>query len=154
MRVQAIVLPLIAGTALIAIFLLGLDEAGANLLAPDEPATEADSEESELNPTGAAYEINIGPEGHLWISDFGANEIWQVNPVSGAYNVYQGIFAPSDARLADTGYVWWGGGADNRFGRLDPDTGEASLWTLPHEGVTLFGTQIDANGDFWVIAAF
>lgn len=160
MRVRAIVLPLFAGLALVVIFLLGVTRADMNLVTVAEsaagqlaPLANIAAQEASLNPGGAANEINVGPDGLLWISDFGAHEIWQVNPATAAYTVFHGMVAPNDARVASTGYVYWGAGEDNQFGRLDPDTGEASWWTLPHP-VSLFGTQIDAGGDFWAVANF
>ncbi|MEJ2210684.1 MAG: hypothetical protein P8129_16825 [Anaerolineae bacterium] len=157
MRIRTIVLPLTASLALVVLFLLmaaqadahpgatadlSLEEAGLN---PEGAAYEIN-----LNPEGAAYEINLGPSGHLWISDFSADEIWQVDPTTAAYTVYQGIQAPSDARLDAAGFVWWGDGLAGRFGRLDPTSGVATWWAAPGAS-SLFGTQIDGNGDLWVV---
>jgi streptogramin lyase len=108
------------------------------------------SQEAPLNPNGAAYEVNIDSTGQLWISDLDAGEIWGVNPGTGAYTVYQGIQALSDARRDASGMVWWGDWDEGRFGRLDPATGDATWWVAPGV-IGLYGTQVDdGTGDFWV----
>ena len=57
------------------------------------------SAEMALNQeTGTAYELNRDEDGTLWISDYDADEVWQVDPARGVYTIYHGIDAPSDAR--------------------------------------------------------
>jgi streptogramin lyase len=98
--------------------------------------------------TGTAYEVNGDESGALWISDYDADEIWQVDPVQGVYTIYQGIAAPSDARPDNSGAVWWGDADSNRFGRLSTTSVEKTLWEVPDiDG--LYGTQIDQDGRFW-----
>jgi streptogramin lyase len=144
-----VVAALICGLALVAgLFMLVAPTAGKNL-----PLADITAQEGELNPDGGAFEINIDQAGNLWISDFFVDEVWQVNPANGTFTIFQGMLSPSDARPDSGGHVWWGGGSDNQFGRLDPANGQATWWTLPDD-VTLFGTQFDANGDFWVVSSF
>ena len=47
--------------------------------------------EDSLAPTGIAYEINPDAHGNLWITDYGANQIWRVHPATGAVTVYSGL---------------------------------------------------------------
>ena len=98
MRIRTILLSLIAGLTLVSLMLLGTANSRAYLIVAANPPQEADPEETPLNIDGSAYEINIDAAGNLWISDYGADEIWQVNPATAAYTIYQGIQAPSDAR--------------------------------------------------------
>ena len=101
-----------------------------------------------LNQEGEAYEVNQDEFGHLWISDYGAGEIWQVNPAGGVYTIYHGISAPSDARSDGNGTVWWGDAGSNHLGRLSTTSLDMTLWEVP--GVDgLYGTQIDQDGRFW-----
>jgi len=109
-------------------------------------------QEASLNPGGDPYEISIDQQGDLWLSDYGAAEIWRVDPQTAAYTVYENIQAPSDARADAAGKVWWADGDEGRFGRLDPGTGQATWW--PASGASgLLGTQVDGAGDFWVVAS-
>jgi streptogramin lyase len=142
MRFRPIFLSITTGFTLVAVLVLTINfQAGAA----------SSTQEAPINPDGEAYEINIDSSGHLWISDLGADEIWAVNPGTGAYTVYQGIQAPSDARREASGMVWWGDWVEGRFGRLDPATGEATWWAAPG-APGLYGTQIDeGTDDFWVV---
>jgi streptogramin lyase len=108
------------------------------------------SAEMALNQeTGTAYELNRDEDGSLWISDYDADEIWQVDPAREVYTIYHGIDAPSDARHDGSGNVWWGDADSNRFGRLSTASLEKTLWEVP--GIDgLYGTQIDQDGRFWV----
>jgi streptogramin lyase len=112
-------------------------------------AAAVDGREAALNHSGQVWEINLDDAGNLWISDFKADEIWQVHPASGAYTIYQELQAPADARLDASGNLWWGDGVEGRFGRLDLATGTAHWWLTPGAD-SLFGTQIDDQGNFWV----
>ena len=110
-------------------------------------------QETALNPEGAAYEINAGPQGLLWISDNGADEIWALNAATGVYTIYQNASAPSDARRAADGDVWWIAQTEDRLCRLSPDSGEVTVWDLPVQ-TTLFGTAVDGGGHVWVTEIF
>ncbi len=105
--------------------------------------------EASLNPAGAAYEINVDDGGNLWISDYGAGEIWRVNADSGATTIIQGIPSPSDARLDPSGNLWWADYDNSRLGRLVLGSDRAALWNLPGAGQP-YGTQMDASGRVWV----
>jgi len=142
MRIRAVTFSILTGLVLVtALFLSAILQASAA----------GSAQEADLNSSGEAYEVNIDSTGQLWISDLIAGEIWQVNPGTGAYTVFQDIPAPSDARRAPNGMVWWGDFDEGRFGRLNPATREATWWDVPT--VTgLWGTQIDpVSGDFWVV---
>jgi uncharacterized repeat protein (TIGR01451 family) len=143
MRIRTILLSII--TSVLLVILLGFSVNA-------QTRATGTAQEAALNPGGEAYEINLDASGYFWISDLNANEIWQVEPVSGAYTVYQNIEAPSDARSDPSGMVWWANWVQGRFGRLDPDTGEAFLWATPGSD-GLYSTQIDkGSGDFWTVA--
>jgi streptogramin lyase len=112
-----------------------------------------DVQETELNPDGAVYEVNPGPQGLLWISEGEQEEIWSLDPASGAYTVYQGAGRVSDARRAADGSVWWIDQVDDSLGRLWPATNEATVWKIPG-ATTLLGTAIDNQGGVWLSQYF
>jgi streptogramin lyase len=112
----------------------------------------AQAREAPLHPDGAAYEVNQDAQGHLWISDYGADEIWHIRPADGGYTRYLAIETPSDARVDTAGNLWWSEGAAGRFGQLNLSTGLATWW--PAAGAdALYGTQVDPDGAFWTAAS-
>jgi hypothetical protein len=146
-RLRALLLSLFTSLTLVALLLLVTMQTEATLIGAGDSATAASPEESGLNANGSAFEINIGPDGYLLISDYDAGEIWQVNPATAAYTLYQNIQSPSDARRDGDGFIWWGDGFQGRFGRLNPTSGQANWWTAPGSN-GLFGSQLN-DGDFW-----
>lgn len=107
------------------------------------------SQETPLNSTGEAYELNPDPQGILWISDYGAGEVRRVDPADGSYTAYKVGGGPTDARSDGTTSMWWVDAQFNQVGRLPLAGGSASLWEVP--GSTgLYGTGLGASGDIWV----
>jgi streptogramin lyase len=134
---------------LIQCFVVGIVPALAMLWAGARVrATEYVAEDTELNPSGTAYEVNADEDGNLWVSDFSADEIRQINPATGVYTIYQGLSSPSDARADGAGNAWWSD-SNNRLRRLALGSGLVTTWTLPAGRVPL-GTAVDAAGNVWV----
>ena len=105
-------------------------------------------QEDSLNPAGIAYEINPDTRGNLWISDDGANQVWQFHPATGVVTTYTGLANASDARMDPAGMVWWTNAANTDLGRISPGTSTMVTWTLPGTG-TLWGTAFDDAGRVW-----
>jgi streptogramin lyase len=97
--------------------------------------------EADINSEGYAYEINPDDNGTLWISDFGAGEVWGVDPSSGAYEVYAVTGSPSDARQAG-GWLWWADGLSNILGRVSTSDGSFTQWEVP-DVTGFYGTNLD-----------
>ena len=114
-------------------------------------AIQHQAEETDLNSSGTAYEINPDGAGNLWISDFGGDEIRRLNPETGAYTAYQDLSAPSDARSDGAGNVWWSD-AGNQLRRLTLASGLVTTWALP-DGSMPVGTAVDQAGNVWVTDA-
>jgi streptogramin lyase len=110
------------------------------------------SEGLELNFAGSAFEINPAGDGSLWISDFGGDEIRQVNPATGAYTVYHDIATPRDARPDEAGNLWWTDSNDQLL-RLSLSSGQVMSWTLPNS-LTPLGTAVDQAENIWVTDSF
>lgn len=139
MKKGLLVLCLVAGVALSLALLWAGRQVGANGYTAQEAA---------LNPAGEAYELNADAAGNLWVSDFGAGEIWHIHPATGVYTAYEGLSTPSDARPDGSGSVWWTD-SDAVLWRLALGTGAATPWALPSGGAPL-GTAIDTDGNVWV----
>lgn len=149
MKARWFVLPLVLGLGLVLACIGLLSIGGARSVAEADMA----ASETDLNPGGTAYEINIDDHGFLWISDNEADEIWQVDPVGQVYTIYHGINSPSDARRDAAGAVWWAEAGSNRLGRLSPPDEVVTLWEVPG-AEKLFGTQVDAAGQIWATDFF
>lgn len=106
-------------------------------------------QEANLAPGGQAYEINRSLTGTLYVSDNQANEIWRIDPISGAYTVYQGI-TPQDAKPDANGDIWWADGAEV-FGRINVQADTKTTWAAGLAGeVNLWGVAFDADGYTWL----
>jgi streptogramin lyase len=108
-------------------------------------------EEADLTAYGTAYEINRGPGGALYLSDYDALEIWQID-TSGAYTLYQVFETVLDARPDDAGNVWFTDGAVT-FGRVTVPTGTVTTWQVP-ELHNLWGLAFDGAGRVWMTEFF
>jgi streptogramin lyase len=118
-------------------------------------AARADLEANEtpLNQeSGYAYEINADSQGLLWVSDNGAGEVRAYNPATNVYTTYLGMGAPSDARRAADGAVWWVDQQNDQLGRLSPGANAITRWELP--ATSPYGTAIDSSGAVWVTDFF
>jgi streptogramin lyase len=107
------------------------------------------SQETPLNPTSVAFEINPDSQGLLWITEYQAGEVRRVNPSNGNFTVYPVGGHPSDARSDGTGMLWWGDTDTPLVGRLNTTNGQVSEWTIPGGGGT-YGTALDGSGGIWV----
>lgn len=105
-------------------------------------------QEASLSAGGQVYEVNAGPNGLLYLSDLTSQEVWRVDPVTGAYTVYQGV-SPQDARADAGGVIWFTDGAE-QFGRINPATNVKTLWSAGPAGeVNLWGVAFDASNRVW-----
>jgi streptogramin lyase len=133
--------------------LLGLALSGAALAS----AASLNIHETDLAGYGEAYEVNLGSDGLLYVSDAVAMQIWKINPSSNAAIQYQ-LYGPvQDAKPDATGDIWWSGG-DETFGRIDlhkagPLTATLTTWQAP-EGHNLWGLTFDAQGHLWMTEWF
>lgn len=109
--------------------------------------------ETSLNPFGEPFEINRDASGHLWVSDNRADEIWQLNPTTGVYTVYEGAANVTDARRDPSGDVWWTDFTGNRLGRISLSTNSLTLWSLGAAGNPR-GTAVDDAGRVWATDSF
>jgi streptogramin lyase len=104
-------------------------------------------EEAELTSYGQVYEINRGADGSLYLSDSGAEEIWQIN-ASGTYTVFDAKYTVVDAKPDGQGDIWWTDGT-TAFGRVEVSTNEVTSWQVP-EGRNLGGLAFDGQGKIWM----
>lgn len=105
--------------------------------------------ETFLNPDGSAYEVNVGVDGVIWVSDNLAGEIRGYQPDGKSAKIFSGLGSVSDARATVDGMVWFVDQDLNQLARLDPLLGITTSWQIPGTG-TAFGTNVDDLGNIWV----
>jgi streptogramin lyase len=106
------------------------------------------AQETGLDPLGTAYELNRDEQGDLWISDYGADQIWQVTPATGVYTIYQDMANATDARRDAAGMVWWTDLNSSQLGRILPSAGTVTTWALPAESP--MAIAFDGAGQVWI----
>jgi streptogramin lyase len=110
-----------AGTAIaiasLLLLIVALGVTGASLTATLQTA---------LNPSGEAYELNLDAANNLVISDWGADEIWQLNPATNVYTIYHGTSSASDARVDSNGDIWW----------TEPDSDKVGRYSVANDEIT------------------
>ncbi len=107
--------------------------------------------ELDLNKSddGLAFELYRDKNGHLWISEFGAGEIWQIDPILEEYTVYGNLTGASDVKVDGDGDIWWNNYLDNELGRYTPGESSAEVWSLTGDISQTLGLAIDPNDDIW-----
>jgi len=105
----------------------------------------------ERKNNGRAWELNSDAEGQLWISDYEAGEIWQLNPATDVYTTYKLVKGVSDARSDANGDLWWVNYDDYNFSRLDLDSNLRTVWPLTGTMLgNVTGLNFDDQGRVWI----
>ena len=98
---------------------------------------------------GLAFELFRDKNGNLWISEFGAGEIWQIDSNLEQYTIYGNLTGASDAKVDNNGDLWWSNYTDNELGRYTPGENSADVWSLTGDITRTLGLAIDSNDDIW-----
>jgi streptogramin lyase len=111
------------------------------------------TDEAGLSATGTPYQVNLAPDGALLVSIDGTNEIWRIDPNTGAYTIYRAQYPDvtdlSDAHGDAVGNIWFAGWSDGLLGRIAG--GSLTRWDLPSDYP--WGIAVDAGGRVWVTDA-
>jgi len=103
--------------------------------------------ELSLNLDGAAVEIHADAGGNLWVSDWLAGEVWQVNSAGDGYTVYATGAGSTDARPDNQGGVWWVN--ETRLTRLNTTDIITQTWDITGS-IYLVGLGFDSRGLVWM----
>jgi streptogramin lyase len=111
-------------------------------------------QEASLRPGTPDIEIEIhAAAGKLYVSDHAPDDLWVVDPDSGAYTLY-GVDSPSDARPDPQGDIWWTN-EGTVLGRINTGAGTVTTWVLGVLGsVTLWGLDLEPSGAVWTTEWF
>jgi len=105
--------------------------------------------ETQLNQNGSAYEVNVGVDGVILVSDNYAGEIRIYQPDGKFVRIISGLGSVSDARADASGKIWFVEQETNKIVRLDLVSLKSTSWGLGSDG-SVFGTNIDNLGNIWV----
>jgi virginiamycin B lyase len=127
---------------------------GAGVLGRLDPKT-GKVERIPLGQGSRPHGVIVGPDGAAWITDGGLNAIVRVDPVSKEVKSWP---LPEDrpdsnlntAAFDGKGRIWFTG-QSGIHGRLDPKTGEMTVWSSPR-GRGPYGIAATPTGDIWFVS--
>jgi virginiamycin B lyase len=116
-----------------------------------DPAT-GRVDEVALGANSAPHGVVVGPDGAPWITDGGQNAIVRVDPASRAVRRWPLPASAPSANLNTLtfdrrGRVWFTG-QSGYYGRLDPASGEMTVWRAPR-GNGPYGITTTPSGDVY-----
>jgi len=130
------------------------------LLASLDPATGAVTRHEVPTPPMAdggstiPYELRLGPDGAVWVSQLAGGRLVRFEPASGRFQLF-GLPAPfSGPRRLEVdraGRVWVPEYARNRLARFDPATERFTEWELPIADALPYVVRLDEErGAVWI----
>jgi virginiamycin B lyase len=100
------------------------------------------------------YELRLGPDGTVWMSELQGNRIVSLDPASGATRAYTLPTAWSGPRRFDvdrSGVLWIPEYAASRLARFDPRTERFEEFALPIRDALPYVARVHpASGEVWI----
>ena len=129
----------------------GAGSASVGRVAPNDPGNEVLTEFPVSTP-GELNDIASGPDGNLWFTDAGNNEIGRITPagavakfaVPTAASGLHGIIAGPDGNL------WFTESAANKIGRITPTGAVSELACIPTANSGPTNITVGADGRLWL----
>ncbi len=114
-----------------------------------DPKTGAVSE-VELGPGSAPHGVIVGPDKAAWVTDGGQNAIVRVDPVTKAVKKFPlpGRNVNLNTAAFDKQGILWFTGQGGAYGKVNPSTGEVSIFTAPR-GNGPYGITVTPGGDVY-----
>jgi virginiamycin B lyase len=127
---------------------------GAGVLGRLDPKT-GDVERIPLGQGSRPHGVIVGPDGAAWVTDSGLNSILRVDPASKEVKSWPLPSDRADANLNTAafdgkGRIWFTG-QHGIHGRLDPESGEMTVWSSPR-GRGPYGITATPSGDIWFVS--
>jgi virginiamycin B lyase len=105
-----------------------------------------------LGPGAAPHGVTIGPDGAPWVTEGGQNAIARVDPVDDKVTLFhlpeKFAYANLNTGVFDKDGIYWFTGQSGLYGRLEPRSGDMSVFKAP-KGVGPYGITATPKGDVW-----
>jgi virginiamycin B lyase len=107
---------------------------------------------SSLTPGSAPNDIEVGPDGNLWFTEFAGNRIGRITPdgVVTEFPMPVASSAPNGITAGPDGNLWFtaSGSSANSIGRITP-SGAITTFPLPNPGSWPYRIVTGADGNLW-----
>jgi virginiamycin B lyase len=105
-----------------------------------------------LGKGAAPHGVTVGPDGAPWVAEGGQNAIARVDPADQKVTLFRLPEKYAGANLNtgvfDRSGVYWFTGQSGFYGRLEPKTGNMTVFKAP-KGVGPYGITVTPKGDIW-----
>lgn len=106
----------------------------------------------DLGKGAAPHGVAIGPDGALWVTEGGQNAIARVDPGDHKVALFRlpekESYANLNTGVFDQRGIYWFTGQSGIYGRLDPKSGDMTVFKAPR-GRGAYGITITPKGDVW-----
>lgn len=106
----------------------------------------------DLGKGAAPHGVIIGPDGAPWITEGGQNAIVRVDPEDHKVTLFRlpekESYANLNTAVFDKTGICWFTGQSGIYGRLDPKSGDMTVFKAPH-GRGPYGMTVTPTGDVW-----
>src|SRR5256885_2439842 len=106
----------------------------------------------DLGKGAAPHGVMIGPDGAPWITEGGQNAIARVDPNDHKVQLFRlpekEAYANLNTGVFDKSGVYWFTGQSGIYGRLDPKSGDMTVFRSPR-GPRTYGITVTPKGDVW-----
>src|SRR5438477_329805 len=105
-----------------------------------------------LGKGAAPHGVTIGPDGAPWITEGGQNAIARVDPGDHKVTLFRlpekEAYANLNTGVFDKNGIYWFTGQSGIYGRLDPKSGDITVFRAPR-GRGPYGMTVTPKGDVW-----
>ena len=106
----------------------------------------------DLGKGAAPHNVIIGPDGAPWVTEGGQNAIARVDPGDHKVTLFRlpekEAYANLNTAVFDKSGIYWFTGNSGIYGRLDPKSGDITVFRAPR-GRGPYGMTVTPNGDVW-----
>ena len=106
----------------------------------------------DLGKGAAPHGVIIGPDGAPWVTEGGQNAIARVDPGDHKVTLFRlpekEAYANLNTAVFDKSGIYWFTGQSGIYGRLDPKSGDMTVFKSPR-GRGTYGMTITPKGDIW-----
>lgn len=103
------------------------------------------------------YELRVGPDGAVWMSELQGNRIVRLDPATGgvrAWTMPHTFSGPRRFDVDSSGIIWIPAYGTNQLLRFDPNTGTFEEYELPLEDAVPYVVRVDPRrGTVWIGAS-